>query len=52
VILQHDAGIVATLGCPENADADGDGDIGPLDALLVLQFVAGIIDEFWVPVTG
>jgi hypothetical protein len=43
VILQLTAGLVGSVGCPENADVNEDGQINSLDAALVLQFVAGLI---------
>jgi len=42
--LQLDAGITSSVGCPQNADVNGDERIGPLDAALILQYDAGIID--------
>jgi len=45
LILQLNAGLIASVACPEGADANGDGEITAVDAALVLQFVAGIIDE-------
>jgi V8-like Glu-specific endopeptidase len=36
--------------CPHNADVDGDGHITPFDALLILQYWAGLISTF--PASG
>jgi hypothetical protein len=44
-ILQHDAGLLATLPCPDEADVNGSGNADPLDALLVLQFDAGLLTQ-------
>ncbi len=49
VILQYDAGLLASLRCVENADANGDGLINALDAALVLQYDAGLIDSLGTP---
>ena len=43
VVLQLNAGLIATVNCPENADVNGDGFIDSLDAALILQFVAGLL---------
>ncbi|MEX2159161.1 MAG: dockerin type I domain-containing protein [Dehalococcoidia bacterium] len=45
LILQHDAGLLATLACPDEADVDGSGGADARDALLVLQFEAGLITQ-------
>jgi hypothetical protein len=44
-ILQHDAGLLATLPCADEADVNGSGNADPLDALLVLQFDAGLLTQ-------
>ncbi len=36
LILQLEAGLVASLPCEENGDVDGDGEITSADAQLVL----------------
>jgi hypothetical protein len=43
LILQLDAGLIASLPCQENADVNHDGLIGAVDALLILQYDAGLI---------
>ncbi|MCH8995421.1 MAG: hypothetical protein IH959_10750 [Chloroflexi bacterium] len=43
LILQSDAGIIDSLGCPQNADVNEDGSITSSDALLILQLEAGLI---------
>ena len=45
LILQHDAGLLATLACPDEADVNGSGGADALDALLVLQFDAGLLSH-------
>ena len=45
LILQHSAGLLPSLPCPEAADVNGDGDINSLDVALVLQHIAGLLDE-------
>ena len=45
LVLQYDAGLIASLACQENADVNGDGNINSLDAALILQFVAGLIES-------
>lgn len=44
-ILQFEAELIAALPCPENADVSGGGAITPGDALLILQYDAGLISE-------
>lgn len=43
LILQFDARIVGSLGCPAKADVNGDGTANALDAVVILQYSAGII---------
>ena len=43
LILQLEAGLVASLLCPVNGDTSGDGSIDSIDAALILQFAAGLI---------
>lgn len=45
LILQLDAGVVASLPCQQNGRANGDGVVNTVDALLVLQYIVGIIDS-------
>ena len=42
LILQFDAGLVASLAC-QDADVNGDGTINAIDAALVLQLDAGLL---------
>lgn len=45
VILQADVGLLpVSYLCADTADVDGNGRINPIDALLILQYDAGIID--------
>jgi hypothetical protein len=43
LILQHSAGLLASLRCDYAADVNGDGRTDSIDAALVLQRVAGLI---------
>lgn len=43
-ILAAHAGLAEEVPCPTLADVDGDGRIGAIDALLILQLDAGLID--------
>ena len=45
LVLQHDAGLLPSLACPEVADANRDGAINAIDAVLILQYVAGLISH-------
>ena len=45
LILQLDAGLVASLRCGALADANQDGRTNAIDASLILQYSAGIIDR-------
>ena len=45
IILQHDAGLLATIPCADLADVNGSGEANALDALLVLQYDAGLLDQ-------
>jgi hypothetical protein len=40
LVLQVHAGLLSSVGCPVNADIDGDSEITSLDAAIVLQLVA------------
>jgi hypothetical protein len=44
-ILQLSAGVYPFVPCPWNADVNGDGEIDVLDAALILQYDAGLIDS-------
>ena len=46
LVLQLGAGLVNSLSCQQNADANGDGSINSIDAALILQFGAGLISQF------
>lgn len=45
VILQRDALVIARVGCPHNADLNDDGRTDVLDALLILQYAARLLNE-------
>ena len=38
IILQHTAGLLASIPCADNGDVNGDVDATSLDAALVLQY--------------
>ncbi len=40
-----DAELLDSLSCEELADVNEDGDANSLDALLILQYVAGLINS-------
>lgn len=42
LILQLEAGLVASLPCEENGDVNGDGEVTADDALLILFMEAGL----------
>jgi hypothetical protein len=44
LVLQFVADLLSALECPEGADTNGDTNINSLDAALILQDVAGLID--------
>jgi hypothetical protein len=44
LLLQLDAGLIASLPCPDAADVNGDSSINAVDAALILQYDAGLID--------
>ena len=46
LILQLNAGLIASLPCQEAADVNGDGAVTSEDAALILQFTAGFIESF------
>jgi len=43
LVLQFNAGLLRTLPCPQHADVDTNGHITSIDALLMLQRIAGLI---------
>jgi hypothetical protein len=43
LILQAEAGLLAGVFCPEEADVNGDGEVDSRDAALLLQFVARLL---------
>ena len=43
LILQLTAGLVGSLSCQENADANEDGGVDSIDAALILQLTAGLL---------
>ncbi|MCH8025552.1 MAG: chromosome condensation regulator RCC1 [Chloroflexi bacterium] len=45
LVLQFEAGLLATLSCAAAADVNGDGLVDAIDAALVLQFEAGLIES-------
>ncbi len=45
LVLQHDAGLLPSLACPQAADVNDDGAINAVDAALILQYVAGLIGD-------
>ena len=49
LILQLDAGLLASLACDSHGDVNRDGVTNSVDATLVLQFVAGFIDRLPFP---
>jgi hypothetical protein len=48
-ILQFSAGVIDALPCQTAGDANGDGTLNPLDAALILQFDAGLIQPTATP---
>lgn len=47
LILQFEAGLLATLSCAAAADVNGDGAVDAIDAALVLRFEAGLIESLY-----
>lgn len=43
LVLQLTAGLVGSLSCEENADANEDGRVDSIDAALILQLTAGLL---------
>lgn len=33
------------LNCTESADVNGDGTVNSIDSALILQYIAGLVDE-------
>jgi len=44
VVLQWSADRIDRLPCPENADANGNGRVNPVDALWILWYDSGLVD--------
>ena len=44
LILQENAGLLASIPCAGDADVNHDGRVDPLDAALILQYDAGLLD--------
>jgi len=44
-VLQFDARVLEAVACAQAADVNGDGEINAIDSALILQFVAGLIDQ-------
>jgi len=44
-VLQLDARLLFRVPCPQSADTNRDGRINAIDAALILQRVAGLIDS-------
>ena len=42
-VLQFEARLLAEIACPDNADANHDGRVGPVDAAIILQISAGLL---------
>ena len=45
MIMQLFAGLSRFLPCQHAADVNGNGGVGPLDALLILQYNAGMLES-------
>ena len=45
LVLQFDAGLIATLPCLPAGDVNGDSEINSIDAALILQFTAGLLSS-------
>jgi hypothetical protein len=43
--LQVDARLLASLRCAQNGDVNADGHTNAIDASLILQYSAGLIDQ-------
>ena len=43
LVLQLDAGLIASLPCLATGDVNGDGGVDAIDALVILQYAAGLI---------
>ena len=45
LVLQLNAGLLASLPCQLNADTNVSGHVDSIDAALILQFVAGLVHQ-------
>jgi hypothetical protein len=45
IVLQHSAGLLASLPCADAGDVNSDGRITAIDAALILQYSAGLLRE-------
>lgn len=45
LVLQHGAGLIASLPCADHGDVNHDGVINSIDAALILQYSAGLISS-------
>ncbi len=45
MILRYSAGLDYTVPCPNGADVNYDGFIDSVDALIILQYVAGLVES-------
>jgi hypothetical protein len=45
LVLQHTAGLVAVVPCPDLADVNEDGMINSIDSAIILQYTAGLINS-------
>ena len=45
LILQFSASIIDDLRCQDTADVNQDGSVDALDATLILQFTAGLLES-------
>ena len=45
LVLQYDAGFLASLVCQQIGDINGDGRVNSIDASFILQYAAGLIDQ-------
>ncbi|OGO53272.1 MAG: hypothetical protein A2148_09090 [Chloroflexi bacterium RBG_16_68_14] len=43
IVLQFDAGLIASVECADSADVNGEGSANSVDAVLILQHEAGLI---------
>ena len=45
LLLQIDAGLGASPACESSGDINGDGATNAVDALLIIQFEAGLLEQ-------